>query len=90
MVWGAQGEGLDLTQDIKEDFLKEVIAAGRRQGGGASCMHRRQGASSRQRNSMDTSLRGACLPRERGCHLPDLSSVVQRLGVCALELGGWA
>lgn len=40
MDLGAQGEGLDLIQDIKEGFLKEVTATGR-QGGGASCMHRR-------------------------------------------------
>lgn len=39
---------------------------------------------------MERSLRGACLPRERGCHLPDLGSVVQWLGMCALEQDGWA
>lgn len=38
--FGGPKEGLDLIQDIKEGFLKEVTATGR-QGGGASFMHRR-------------------------------------------------
>lgn len=60
---GSPLEGLDLTQDIQEGFLEEVVAT-LRHGGRAGCEHRREGAASRQRRSIGRSLEVAYLPRE--------------------------